>query len=64
MCLSASTVACRFRRFLGADDDRTFTATTLLFALIVLNGVLTVVAFAGVLWMISRQLYLSRHTLR
>jgi putative ATP-binding cassette transporter len=40
-----------------ADDVRTFTATTLSFALIVLNGVFTVVAFAGVLWTISPLLF-------
>jgi putative ATP-binding cassette transporter len=40
-----------------ADDVRTFTATTLSFALIVVNGVLTVVAFAGVLWTISPLLF-------
>jgi vitamin B12/bleomycin/antimicrobial peptide transport system ATP-binding/permease protein len=40
-----------------ADDVRTFTATTLSFALIVLNGAFTVVAFAGVLWTISPLLF-------
>jgi putative ATP-binding cassette transporter len=40
-----------------ADDVRTFTATSLSFAVIVLNGVLTVVAFAGVLWTISPMLF-------
>jgi putative ATP-binding cassette transporter len=40
-----------------ADDVRTFTATTLSFAIIVVNGVLTVVAFAGVLWTISPLLF-------
>jgi vitamin B12/bleomycin/antimicrobial peptide transport system ATP-binding/permease protein len=40
-----------------AEDVKTFTATTLSFALIVLNGVLTAVAFAGVLWSISPRLF-------
>ena len=40
-----------------ADDVRTFTATTLSFAIIVVNGALTVVAFAGVLWTISPLLF-------
>jgi putative ATP-binding cassette transporter len=40
-----------------ADDVRTFTASTLSFAIIFLNGVLTVVAFAGVLWTISPLLF-------
>src|SRR5262245_6588083 len=40
-----------------AEDVRTFTATTLSFALILLNGALTVVAFAGVLWSISPPLF-------
>jgi putative ATP-binding cassette transporter len=40
-----------------AADVRTFTATTLSFALIILNGGLTVVAFAGVLWTISPLLF-------
>jgi hypothetical protein len=35
------------------DEVRTFTATTLSFALIVLNGTFTAVAFAGVLWTIG-----------
>ena len=34
-----------------------FTATTLSFALIFLNGTLTVIAFSGVLWSISRPLF-------
>jgi putative ATP-binding cassette transporter len=40
-----------------ADDVRTYTATTVSFALIFLNGALTVVAFAGVLWSISPLLF-------
>src|SRR5947209_15244428 len=40
-----------------ADDVRTFTSTTLSFALLFLNGTLTVVAFAGVLWTISPLLF-------
>jgi vitamin B12/bleomycin/antimicrobial peptide transport system ATP-binding/permease protein len=40
-----------------ADDVHTFTATTLSFAVIVLDGLLTVVAFAGVLWTISPLLF-------
>jgi putative ATP-binding cassette transporter len=40
-----------------AEDVRAFTATTLSFTLIFLNGTFTVVAFAGVLWSISRLLF-------
>jgi putative ATP-binding cassette transporter len=40
-----------------ADEVRTFTATTLSFALIVLNGAFAAVAFAGVLWTISPLLF-------
>jgi putative ATP-binding cassette transporter len=40
-----------------AEDVKTFTATTLSFTLIFLNGTFTVVAFAGVLWSISRLLF-------
>jgi putative ATP-binding cassette transporter len=40
-----------------ADDVRTFTVTTLSFILMVLNGLFTVVAFSGVLWMISPWLF-------
>jgi putative ATP-binding cassette transporter len=36
---------------------KSFTATTLSFTLIFLNGTFTVVAFAGVLWSISRLLF-------
>jgi len=40
-----------------ADDVRTFTTTTLSLALIFLNGGLTIIAFSGVLWSISRLLF-------
>ncbi len=40
-----------------ADDVRSFTTTTLSLALIFLNGTLTVIAFAGVLWSISPLLF-------
>src|SRR5262249_53925160 len=40
-----------------ADDVRSFTTTTLSLALIFLNGTLTVLAFSGVLWSISRPLF-------
>ena len=40
-----------------ADDIRTFTATTLSFLLMMLNGSLTVIAFSGVLWSISPELF-------
>jgi putative ATP-binding cassette transporter len=40
-----------------ADDVRSFTTTTLSLALIFLNGTLTVIAFSGVLWSISRTLF-------
>jgi vitamin B12/bleomycin/antimicrobial peptide transport system ATP-binding/permease protein len=40
-----------------AEDVKAFTATTLSFTLIFLNGTFTVVAFAGVLWSISRLLF-------
>ena len=40
-----------------AEDVKAFTVTTLSFTLIFLNGTLTVVAFAGVLWTISRLLF-------
>ena len=40
-----------------AEDVKAFTATTLSFTLIFLNGAFTVVAFAGVLWSISRLLF-------
>jgi len=40
-----------------ADDVRSFTTTTLSLALIFLNGALTMIAFSGVLWSISRPLF-------
>lgn len=40
-----------------ADDVRAFTTTTLSLALIFLNGTLTIIAFSGVLWSISRPLF-------
>jgi putative ATP-binding cassette transporter len=40
-----------------ADDVRAFTTTTLSLALIFLNGTFTMIAFAGVLWSISRMLF-------
>ena len=40
-----------------ADDVKTFTVTTLSFALMTLNGIFTVVAFSGVLWAISPWLF-------
>lgn len=40
-----------------ADDIRTYTASTLSFMLMLLNGTFTVVAFSGVLWSISRLLF-------
>ena len=40
-----------------ADDVKTFTATTLSFILMVMNGGFTVLAFSGVLWMISPWLF-------
>ena len=39
-----------------AEDIRAFTATTISFVLMLLNGTLTVVAFSGVLWSISPML--------
>ena len=41
-----------------ADDIRTFTTTSLSFLLMVLNGSFTVIAFSGVLWTISPELFL------
>jgi len=41
-----------------AEDIRSFTATTLSFVLMMLNGTFTAVAFSGVLWSISPQLFL------
>jgi putative ATP-binding cassette transporter len=40
-----------------ADDIRTFTVTTLSFLLMMLNGSFTVIAFSGVLWSISPELF-------
>ena len=40
-----------------ADDVRTFTATTLSFTLMFLNGSFTVLAFSGVMWSISPLLF-------
>ena len=40
-----------------AEDVRTFTTTTLSFALMTLNAVITVLAFSGVLWSISPRLF-------
>jgi len=42
-----------------ADDVRVFTTTTLSFTLMLLNGLFTVVAFSGVLWTISPQLFVA-----
>ncbi|MEI6414391.1 MAG: SbmA/BacA-like family transporter [Pseudomonadota bacterium] len=41
-----------------ADDVRTFTATTLSFGLMILNGSITVAAFSGVMWSISPLLFI------
>ncbi|MFZ0243246.1 MAG: SbmA/BacA-like family transporter [Desulfobacterales bacterium] len=41
-----------------AEDIRAFTATTISFVLMLLNGTLTVIAFSGVLWSISPMLFL------
>ena len=40
-----------------ADDVRTFTTTTLSFVLMVLNGSITIIAFSGVLWSITPELF-------
>jgi putative ATP-binding cassette transporter len=40
-----------------AEDVRAFTTTTLSFVLLILNGTLTAIAFSGVLWEISRLLF-------
>jgi putative ATP-binding cassette transporter len=42
-----------------ADDVRSFTTSTLSLALIFLNGTLTLIAFSGVLWSISRMLFVA-----
>ena len=41
-----------------AEDIRTFTTTTLSFVLMMMNGSFTVIAFSGVLWSISPQLFI------
>src|SRR5262249_3106287 len=41
-----------------SEDVRSFTSTTLSFVLLILNGTLTAIAFSGVLWAISRTLFL------
>ena len=41
------------------DDVRAFTTSTLSLALIFVNGTLTVLAFSGVLWSISRALFVT-----
>jgi putative ATP-binding cassette transporter len=40
-----------------SDDVRAFTATTLSFTVMLVNGVLAAVSFSGVLWSISRPLF-------
>jgi vitamin B12/bleomycin/antimicrobial peptide transport system ATP-binding/permease protein len=40
-----------------ADDVRAYTATTLSFVVMLVNGVLAVLSFSGVLWTISRLLF-------
>ncbi|MBS1212790.1 MAG: transporter ATP-binding protein/permease, partial [Proteobacteria bacterium] len=40
-----------------ADDVRVFTTSTLSFTLMLLNGIFTVLAFSGVLWSISPELF-------
>jgi putative ATP-binding cassette transporter len=40
-----------------ADDVRMFTTTTLSFVLMVLNGTITIIAFSGVLWSITPELF-------
>jgi vitamin B12/bleomycin/antimicrobial peptide transport system ATP-binding/permease protein len=42
-----------------ADDVRAFTASTLSFGLVFLNGAFTIVAFSGVLWSISWVLFVT-----
>jgi putative ATP-binding cassette transporter len=42
-----------------ADDVRAFTASTLSLALVFLNGTFTIIAFSGVLWSISRPLFVT-----
>ena len=43
---------------------RTFATTTLSFVLMVLNGTVTILAFSGVLWSISRSLFAGGGRLR
>jgi putative ATP-binding cassette transporter len=43
-----------------ADDVRMFTTTTLSFVLMVLNGTITIIAFSGVLWSITPELFAPR----
>lgn len=40
-----------------ADDVKVFTTSTLSFTLMMLNGVFTIIAFSGVLWSISPELF-------
>jgi vitamin B12/bleomycin/antimicrobial peptide transport system ATP-binding/permease protein len=40
-----------------AEDVKTFTTSTLSFALLLLNGTFTIIAFSGVLWEISQLLF-------
>lgn len=42
-----------------SDDVRAFTSTSLSFSIMLLNGLFTVIAFAGVLWTISPSLLLA-----
>jgi putative ATP-binding cassette transporter len=42
-----------------AEDVKTFTTTTLSFALIILNSAITLCAFAGILWSITPWLFLA-----
>jgi putative ATP-binding cassette transporter len=41
-----------------AEDVRAFTATTLSFVILILNGTITIIAFSGVLWSISPALFI------
>lgn len=42
-----------------SDDVRMFTATTLSILILIVNGILTLVAFSGVLWLITPWLFLT-----
>jgi len=42
-----------------ADDVRTFTASTLSLALVMLNNTFTIIAFSGVMWSISARLFVT-----